>query len=201
MITTVVPVGRKGLLSGERPSDQSRGVPSPAGRSQTVKPLGIKLSHPFGHVWLVWFPRRRLPHVSMIAHGAFFPSLVCDPDVGWGPNGDRTATRLIVIGRFLAPLPLLAICVIVLALIGSFTVGLRLGKTLSNLVVIILLARRMDSAELTRVDTEWGPGGSTVVGSADAGSSQLEIVTKSRSELPFPGKGGDGNMTVQYLDP
>ena len=24
--------------------------------------------------------------------------LVCDPDTGWGPNGDRTATRLMLIG-------------------------------------------------------------------------------------------------------
>jgi hypothetical protein len=105
---------------------------------------------------------------------------------------------------FLAILPLAIcaiVCVVVLALIGSFIIGLRLGRTFSNLVVVVLLARRMDSAELTRFDTEWGSGGSTAVGSADAGSSQLEIVVKSRSELPFPGKGGDGNMTVQYLDP
>jgi hypothetical protein len=35
--------------------------------------------------------------IAMIAHGALFPSLVCDPDTGWGPNGDRTATYLMVI--------------------------------------------------------------------------------------------------------
>ncbi len=96
----------------------------------------------------------------------------------------------------LAAPPPLVVCVVVLALFG-FTLGLRLGRSLNNLVVVVLLlARRMDSAELTRVGTEWGPGGSTVVGGADAGSSQLEIVTKSRSELPFPGKGRDGKMMV-----
>ncbi len=143
----------------------------------------------------------------MIAHSAFtafFPRLVCGPDVGWGPNGDRKASRLMLIGpsHALAAPPPLVVCVVVLALFGLFTLGLRLGRSLSNLVVVVLLlARRMDSAELTRVGTEWGPGGSTVVGGADAGSSQLEIVTKSRSELPFPGKGRDGKMTVQYLDP
>jgi len=100
----------------------------------------------------------------------------------------------------LAP-PLFAIFVVVLALVGSFCLGLRLGRALSKLVVVVLVARRMDSTELTRaVGTEWGPGGSTVVGSAGAGSSQLEIATKSRSELPFPGKGGDGKMMAQYLD-
>jgi len=62
----------------------------------------------------------------------------------------------------------------------------------------------MDAAEpishTLLVDTEWGPGGSTIVGSAGAGSSQLEIVAKSRTELPFPGKGGDGKVTMQYLE-
>ena len=58
-----------------------------------------------------------------------------------------------------------------------------------------------NSTNLKRVGSEWGPGGSTVVGSTDAGPSQLDIVMKSRSKLPFPGKGGDGKMMVQYLDP
>jgi hypothetical protein len=142
----------------------------------------------------------------MIAHGALFPRLVCDPDTGWGPNGDRTATQLMVIGppphRLAPPLPPpLAIfkfaVVVVLALFGTFTLSLRLGRTLSNR---ILMARR-ESISHTMVGTEWGPGGSTVVGSADAGCTRLEIVTESRAELPFPGKGGDGKITVQYLDP
>jgi len=140
----------------------------------------------------------------MIAHRPFFPRLVCDPDVGWAPNGDRTASRLMLIGSSHALAAPLVVCVVVLALFGSFTLGLKLGRTLSNLVVIVSQARRMDSAsaKLTRVGSEWGQGGSTVVGGTDVGSShQLEIVTKSRSELPFPGKGGDGKMMVQYLDP
>jgi len=42
--------------------------------------------------------------------------------------------------------------------------------------------------------TELGPGGSTVIGQhlADAGGSQLDIVTKSRAELPFPARWGVG---------
>ena len=142
----------------------------------------------------------------MIAHGAFPPRLVCDPDVGWGPNGDRTATRLMLIGpsHRLAPSPLL-IFVVELAVMGSFFLGLRLGRTLSNIIDAVILAamtmEAADSTDLTRVGSEWGPGGSTVVGSTDAGPSQLDIVMKSRSELPFPGKGGDGKMMVQYLDP
>jgi len=137
----------------------------------------------------------------MIAHGAFFPRLVCDPDIGWGPNSDRTVAHLMVLISLSPPPPPLVVCTtLVLALFGSFSLGLTLGRTLSNLVTIVLalpVARRMDPAEF---GTGWGPGGSTVVGSADAGSSHLEIVTKSRSELPFPGKGGDGKVTVQYLD-
>ena len=41
--------------------------------------------------------RRAARHQTVapaIAHGAFPPRLVCDPDDGWGPNGDRTATLL-----------------------------------------------------------------------------------------------------------
>ena len=110
---------------------------------------------------------------------------------------------VISLPRRLAPPPLAIFVVVVLALVGSFFLGLRLGRTLSKLTVMILAATRMDAAESinhTIVGTEWGPGGSTIVGSADAGSSQLEIVMKLRTELPFPGKGGDGKMVVQYLD-
>jgi hypothetical protein len=63
--------------------------------------------------------------------------------------------------------------------------------------MVVLLARRMDSAE---VDTEWGPGGSTVIDVDAEFSWQLEFMMKSRSELLFPGKGRDGKMMVQYLD-
>ena len=49
-----------------------------------------------------------LLHILMIGHGAFPPRLVCDPDIGWGPNSDRTATLLMLIGpsHHLAPPPL-----------------------------------------------------------------------------------------------
>jgi hypothetical protein len=76
----------------------------------------------------------------------------------------------------------------VLALIGSFFLGLRLGGTLGNLIFVNLVARRMDSGQSiaghTMVGMEWGSGGSTIVGSGSAEGSQLEIVKKSA-----PGKG------------
>src|SRR6266511_867273 len=55
-------------LSGERQFDQSCGAPSPVGCSTTAALLGIKLSHPFAAVCVVWFQGSPLPHVSMIAY-------------------------------------------------------------------------------------------------------------------------------------
>jgi hypothetical protein len=114
--------------------------------------------------------------------------------------GDRAVACPILIGYPLAldPVPPLAILVVVLALLGSFSLGLRLGRVLKHIVVVSVARSGMDAdSQATVVGMERGPGG----GSASAGSStQLEIVTELRSSLPFPGKGGDGKMTVQYLD-